>query len=219
MAGTDLKISALPNRPAEDITGSEEIPSQFGGTNNFKISLTNIKTWLIDQLTTTFVTLTGNQTLTNKTLTNPLINGVAVTVTGTVINYLSGLTANVKSLIDNLLSADVAIQARLTTLESSITPKTYSVVSAFPASGVKTIAASTIEPSLNIDWKSVIVQFYQKVNLSSTYIMQDVSSCVSINCSGNNLSSIVFDVSARSIPDIATTFLFVISYKTIEEEV
>jgi uncharacterized protein YkvS len=217
MAGTDLRISVLPDRPAASITGAEEVASQFGGTNNFKISLTNIKAWLIDQLTTTFVTLTGNQTLRDKNLIDPLINGVAVTVTGTVINYLSGLTANVKSLIDNLLSADIAIQERLTTLESSITPKTYSVISAFPSGWIKTIAASTIEPSLNIDWKSVIVQLYQKVSFNQSYIMQDVSSCVTINYSGDNLSSIVFDISARSVPDVATQFLFVISYKTIAE--
>jgi hypothetical protein len=53
------------------------------------------------------VTKTGTQTLTNKTLTNPSVNGVAVTVSGTEVNYLTGLTKNISnSYVDVLNDAN-----------------------------------------------------------------------------------------------------------------
>ena len=211
MAGVDTKISALPERAIVD--GTEHVPVRVGNFN-YKVLISKILVWIKTQLTD-YVTLTGTQTLTDKTLTNPSINGVAVTVTGTVINFLSGLNANVKTLIENLLSADTAIRGRLTALESSITPKTYSELSTFPTGWIKTIEASTIERSLNIDWKSVIVQFYQKSSFNQAYIMQDVSSCVNMNYYGDNLISVTFDISSRTLPAPTTIFLFVISYKTI----
>ena len=63
------------------------------------------------------VTKTGTQTLTNKTLTNPSVNGVAVTVSGTQLNYLTGLTKNISnSYVDVLNDANDYTDAAIGTL-------------------------------------------------------------------------------------------------------
>ena len=59
-----------------------------------------------------FVSLTGTETLTNKTLTSPKINeDVAVTSTATEINLLDGVTATTTEL--NLLDGVTATTAEL----------------------------------------------------------------------------------------------------------
>jgi len=68
------------------------------------------------------VTKTGTQTLTNKTLTNPSINGVAVTVSGTQVNYLTGLTKNISnSYVDVLNDANDYTDAAIGTLGNTVT--------------------------------------------------------------------------------------------------
>ena len=68
------------------------------------------------------VTKTGTQTLTNKTLTNPSVNGVAVTVSGTQINYLTGLTKNISnSYVDVLNDANDYTDAAIGTLGNTVT--------------------------------------------------------------------------------------------------
>jgi hypothetical protein len=66
------------------------------------------------------VTKTGTQTLTNKTLTNPSVNGVAVTVSGTQVNYLTGLTKNISSsYVDVLNDANDYTDAAIGTLDNT----------------------------------------------------------------------------------------------------
>ena len=66
-----------------NILGGTGIDTSVTATDNVTISVDN-----------TIVSLTGTQTLTNKTLTSPKINeAVAVTATSTELNLLSGVTS------------------------------------------------------------------------------------------------------------------------------
>ena len=86
------------------------------------------------------VTKTGTQTLTNKTLTNPSVNGVAVTVSGTEVNYLTGLTKNISnSYVDVLNDANDYTDTAIGTLgnTSATTYVPLSIVG--QASGLATL--------------------------------------------------------------------------------
>jgi len=172
------KISELTERTSESITGAEEAAFQAGGTNNYRISLTSIKTWLLAQFTT-LVTLTGMQTLTNKTLTSPVINsGDAVSITGTIINFLSGLSYNIagkistiERSIDDLDDTVDGIDTRLLAVEGEI-EHTYSETSA--ATGTTFyIRASDIDAVKAIDVNSILCQYYEVNNLTRTEITTD----------------------------------------------
>jgi hypothetical protein len=174
----DLPISGLPERTYGSIAGTEEAAFQTGGTTNYRISLNSIKAWLREQYTT-FVTLAGTQTLTNKTLTSPVINsGDAVTVTGTTINHLTGTTTNlntrigaVEADVDTLDSTVDGIDTRLTTVEGEI-EYTFSM-SAGAAGTSVTIATTAIEALLPIDVDSVLCQYYEVNTLVRTGMLTD----------------------------------------------
>jgi hypothetical protein len=182
----DKKISALTDRPSGSITGDEEFATQVGGTNNFKISLTNLKDWIITQLTT-FATLAGIQTLTNKRLTFPKLNSdTQITVESSHVNFLTGLTQNVENALDDF-------ESRITTLENGDTsinhlsfPHVYALEFT-TGSGVTTkiITQSNILDSLGlstsvyvIDYSTVSVSLYQK---PSTYYRSLVLEAGGIN--------------------------------------
>ncbi len=153
MAGVDKKISALPERATVD--GTEETVVRVGSLN-YKVLISKILAWIKTQLTD-YVTLTGSQELTNKTLTSPLVNGVAVTVTGTVINFLANLTGNVQTLLNS-------ITGRLDVLEadSGINAATYPHIFEYEFT---TIALQTTEAITQADILTAIGQgigFYIK---------------------------------------------------------
>ena len=84
-----------------------------GGTGIDTTVSDNTITFAIDS---TVATLTGTQTLTNKTLTSPKINeDVAVTATATEINLLDGVTATTAEL--NILDGVTATAAELNILD------------------------------------------------------------------------------------------------------
>ena len=84
-----------------------------GGTGVDTTVSDNTITFAIDS---TVATLTGTQTLTNKTLTSPKINeDVAVTATATEINLLDGVTATTAEL--NILDGVTATAAELNILD------------------------------------------------------------------------------------------------------
>lgn len=57
-----------------------------------------------------FVSLTGTETLTNKTLTSPKINeDVAVTATATELNFVDGVTSAIQTQLDNKAAKSFAI--------------------------------------------------------------------------------------------------------------
>ena len=207
------KISALTNRPREDITGLEEFPVQLGGTNNYRISIGNLKTWLLDQFTT-LVTLTGIQTLTNKTLTSPVINGGnAVTVTGTIINFLSGLSYNIASKIstierdiDNLDDTVNGIDTRLLAVEGEI-EHTYSKTSAATDTTFY-IQASDIDAVNAIDVNSILCQYYEVNTLTRTGITADkIKIFEQGGLEAGKLDKIGF------VTESGTTYNFIIKYK------
>lgn len=123
----DLKISQLTNRPSGSITGAEEFATQTGGTSNFKISLTSLKDWIITQLTT-FATLTGVQTLTNKKLVFPKLNSdTQIIVESSHVNFLSGLTQNVENALDDFESRVTALEQGDTTINTLSFPYIYAL--------------------------------------------------------------------------------------------
>lgn len=216
MPETDKKISALPERVAGSIDGSEEVVAQVGASANYRIKLSSISTWLAT-LITQFVTLTGIQTLTNKTLTSPAINspaingGSALTVTSTVINYLTGITSNINAILSGLAIADSAMDTRISALESG-SAGIYSEQSTM-LSGVKTISAGTIYAG-NIDYTTLLVSYYKR-DISSNKWTQQAPETISFQTNGSYLASITFDLSLRTIPEDDASFLFVVRYGII----
>jgi len=78
-----------------------------GGTGITSVISGDSITFNIDN---TVVTLTGTQTLTNKTLTSPKINeDVAITATATELNFTDGVTSNIQTQLDAKASRAFAI--------------------------------------------------------------------------------------------------------------
>ena len=78
-----------------------------GGTGIDTSGSGNAVTFAIDS---TVTTLTGTQTLTNKTLTSPKINeDVVVTATATELNHTDGVTSNIQTQLDTKASNAFAI--------------------------------------------------------------------------------------------------------------
>ena len=89
LTAEDLDITDGTNSGAIDL--DSEVLGILGGTGLTSSLSGNNITLAIDS---TVTTLTGTQTLTNKTLTTPKLNGsVAITTTGTEINVLDGNTS------------------------------------------------------------------------------------------------------------------------------
>ena len=78
-----------------------------GGTGITSVITGDTVTFNIDS---TVTTLTGTQTLTNKTFTSPKINeDVAVTATATELNYTDGVTSAIQTQLDARASKAFAI--------------------------------------------------------------------------------------------------------------
>ena len=78
-----------------------------GGTGITSVITGDTVTFNIDS---TVTTLTGTQTLTNKTFTSPKINeDVAVTATATELNYTDGVTSAIQTQLDAKASRSFAI--------------------------------------------------------------------------------------------------------------
>jgi hypothetical protein len=135
----DTKISALTEKESDDIVGTEKV-AVATGSSNFRIALDSLVTWIKTQLAE-FVTLDGIQILTHKTLTYPDINGIVVTVTGTVINYLDGVNFNIKNYIDSIMADIADHETRIDTLEN---------VDFVTLGGMQTLTNKTLtDPSIN----------------------------------------------------------------------
>tara|TARA_R110000782_G_scaffold24822_3_gene64395 strand:- start:136 stop:6243 length:6108 start_codon:yes stop_codon:yes gene_type:complete len=94
------------------ITLASEVLDIAGGTGIDTVGSGNILTASIDS---TVTTLTGSQTLTNKTLTTPIISGTAVTATGAELNILDGVTSTTAEL--NILDGVTSTTAELNILD------------------------------------------------------------------------------------------------------
>ena len=90
------------------ITLDSEVLYIAGGTGIATVGSGNTLTASIDS---TVTTLTGSQTLTNKTLTTPVISGTAVTATGAELNILDGVTSTTAELniLDGVTSTAVEL--------------------------------------------------------------------------------------------------------------
>jgi len=89
----------------------------------------------------TAVTLTGVETLTNKQLNSPGINDAnPVTVTGTEINYLTGLTQNISTSYSEILTdANDYTDSAIGTLQSTVSSDYVPVSIVGQADGVATL--------------------------------------------------------------------------------
>lgn len=87
------------------------------------------------------VTKTGSQTLTNKQLNSPGINDAnPVTVTGTEINYLTGLTKNISNSYSEILNgANDYTDSAIGTLQSTVTTGYVPVSIVGQADGIATL--------------------------------------------------------------------------------
>lgn len=110
-AASSFTISA--DSGSDDTFNTGETLTLAGGTGIDSTVSNNQVSFAIDS---TVATLTGTQTLTNKTLTSPKINeDVAVTATATEINLLDGVTATTAEL--NILDGVTATAAELNILD------------------------------------------------------------------------------------------------------
>jgi hypothetical protein len=89
-----------------------EVLDIAGGTGIDTVGSGNTLTASIDS---TVATLAGTQTLTNKTLTTPIISGTAVTATGAELNILDGVTSSTAEL--NILDGVTSTAAELNILD------------------------------------------------------------------------------------------------------
>jgi hypothetical protein len=89
-----------------------EVLDIAGGTGIDTVGSGNTLTASIDS---TVTTLAGTQTLTNKTLTTPIISGTAVTATGAELNILDGVTSSTAEL--NILDGVTSTAAELNILD------------------------------------------------------------------------------------------------------
>jgi hypothetical protein len=83
--------------------GSDPIVwAQFSGVGTYAAGTGLVLTDNIFSISTSVVTLSGTQTLTNKTLTSPKINeDVALTSTATQLNYVSGVTSDIQTQLNS----------------------------------------------------------------------------------------------------------------------
>jgi len=203
----DTKISALTEKESDDIVGTEEV-AVATGSSNFRIALDSLVTWIKTQLAE-FVTLDGIQILTNKTLTYPDINGIVVTVTGTVINYLDGVNFNIRNHIDGIMTGIVDHETRIDTLENmDATEFQYEASQAASSTSITITADDINDGAFNIDPTNLIIAYYRINNLIST--AQSVGDNVEVyKCGSDELDEIIFAV------EDGKSYHFVIRYKEL----
>lgn len=112
---------------------TDQFKAKFDETSAaIKTYLNDVLTAELDLLIATFATLTGTQTLTNKTLTSPKINeNVAMTSTSTELNVLDGipatLTATELGYVDGVTSAiQTQLNAKAAKTQETATGFTFS---------------------------------------------------------------------------------------------
>ena len=112
-SGITTNFTIAADSGSNDTFNTGETLTFTGGTGIDTTVADNAVTFAIDS---TVTTLTGTQTLTNKTLTSPKINeDVAVTATATELNLLDGVTATTAEL--NILDGVTATAAELNILD------------------------------------------------------------------------------------------------------
>ena len=111
MTGQDLDFQG-DSGGVLSIDLDSEVLDIAGGTGIDTVGSGNTLTASIDS---TVTTLTGSQTLTNKTLTTPIISGTAVTATGAELNILDGVTSSTAEL--NILDGVTSTATELNILD------------------------------------------------------------------------------------------------------
>jgi hypothetical protein len=100
----------------------------------------------------TFVTITGSETLTNKTLTLPKINeNIELTATSTELNILDGITVSTIELnyVDGVTSS---IQTQIDSkLASTTAASTYAPINSPTFTGTVTLPSGTVTSTMILD--------------------------------------------------------------------
>lgn len=184
MGAVDVKVSALPS--ATSINDADLF--MLIQTSSKKVTASVVQSYVLEGVTiggsgsTDITTNNGTQTLTNKTLTAPVIGGTAVTASGAEINVLDGipvgLTATELGYVDGVTSP---IQTQINELASASAQPyaSYQWATTWVQSGTddKVIAASTILTALgNPSGKviSPVLQYNVWIIDSGRYTPDDV---------------------------------------------
>lgn len=187
MAVQDKKISALATWAYTSINAAATIVVALAA-DNYQIALSTLKQYVLENkeiggvAAGSVVTNNASQTLSNKALSNPDINGTIVSVTGENINHLSGLSENVQSAIDNLTHDMSVAESHIDAVEEKVdalqADKIYSTSRAAASTSIY-LAASEIGGGEEIDAHSLSI---------SVYIQTSTLSMRLVNLSNINIS-------------------------------
>jgi hypothetical protein len=154
-------------------------------TTNTK-TITNKTISAADNTLTGVATLTGSQTLTNKTLTTPTITSPTITGTGTIAGTFTGnLTGNVTGNVSGTSGSTTGNAATATALA---TARTFQLTGDVEASGVTfdgtgNVSLTTVIGTgaiVNADVNSSAQIAYSKLNLTNTILDADVNASAAI---------------------------------------
>jgi len=185
------------------------------------------------------VTIDGTQTLTNKTITSPSVNGgAALTVTSDELNLLDGLTAEASELnildgatlstteLNYVNGVTSGIQAQLNALATvaAATARTFTYTEEWDdnAATSKTITEATINTAGSVpsgyfvDHTSIICALYTRDG--DTYTQVDLDGATTLKITRKNVGGVVrLDkiVLAGLTNDSATDYLFTCSYRVV----
>lgn len=239
---TELNLLTYATAAAGDLLIIEDID----GAETKAITAEDLAKYALDNRTiggTTagdIVTVDGTQTLTNKTITSPSVNGgAALTVTSDELNLLDGLTADYAEL--NILDGATLSTAELNCLEgvtsaiqtqlnalwtvAGTTARTFTYAEEWSdnAAASKTITEATINTAGSVpsgyyvDHTSIICALYTRDGDTYTQVDLDGSTTFKISRTnvGGGVQGLDKIVLSGLTNDSATDYLFTCTYRVV----
>jgi len=245
----DKKITELDTLTyATAAPGDLFVIEDIDGSETKAITAENLAKYALDNRTVggtnagDIVTVDGTQTLTNKALTSPSVNGgAALTTDSTELNLLDGLTAEASELnildgatlstaeLNCLKGVTSAIQTQLNALwtVAGTTARTFTYAEEWNdnASATKTITEATINTAGSVpsghyvDHTSIICALYTRDG--DTYTLVDLDGATTFKITRRNVGGGVQGLDKIVLSgltnDSATDYLFTCSYRVVAQ--